>query len=479
MWTILARCLLLSVVLAATTVGQSSLNYHGSIKSRVPVWLWFEAPPANDDYVFSGNLFRFGVGQERARFDWFAELAVPVLLGLPDDAIAPAPQGLLGLGANYYVANERSRNAINAFPKQAYVRVKKVFSPKDTLTLGRFEFDGGEELIPQNDTLAWLNRHRIAQRLIGNFGWSYVGRSWDGADYSWSRKDERNFTAMGALPTRGVFQVNGWRNLDVALGYVALSGIVHGSSNAGKWRVFGIYYDDWRHVIKTDNRPEALRATDFESIRLGTFGADYIDAFETGVGTFDGLVWAVGQVGAWGELTQRSGAIALEGGWQPPVLESVKPWLRAGYFYSTGDDDPFDDIHGTFFQILPTPRIYARFPFFNLMNLRDEFVMLILRPGSDWVIRADAHDLALANRHDLWYAGGGAFQPQTFGYAGRPSGGYRGLANLYDISVDYHVSSKLTLIGYFGYAVGQQVIRNIYPEGKNAALTYGEIDYTF
>jgi len=32
---------------------------------------------------------------------------------------------------------------------------------------------------------------------------------------------------------------------------------------------------------------------------------------------------------------------------------------------------------------------------------------------------------------------GGAFQPWTFGYIGRPSGGSSGLATLYDASLDY------------------------------------------
>jgi hypothetical protein len=46
----------------------------------------------------------------------------------------------------------------------------------------------------------------------------------------------------------------------------------------------------------------------------------------------------------------------------------------------SGDGNPNDNTHGTFFQVLPTPRPYARFPFFNMMNNEDTFGMLILRP---------------------------------------------------------------------------------------------------
>src|SRR3712207_7868095 len=54
---------------------------------------------------------------------------------------------------------------------------------------------------------------------------------------------------------------------------------------------------------------------------------------------------------------------SFEGGFQPAgPLARVKAWVRAGYFRGSGDGDAADDRHHTFFQVLPTPRIYARFP---------------------------------------------------------------------------------------------------------------------
>ena len=63
-----------------------------------------------------------------------------------------------------------------------------------------------------------------------------------------------------------------------------------------------------------------------------------------------------------------------------------------------GDNNPNDGQHGTFFQVLPTPRIYARFPFYNLMNNQDAFAEVVLRPHPKWTIRSDAHFLRLGNR---------------------------------------------------------------------------------
>jgi hypothetical protein len=80
--------------------------------------------------------------------------------------------------------------------------------------------------------------------------------------------------------------------------------------------------------------------------------------------------WGVVQTGSWGDLAQRAGAFVGEAGWQPPV-KVLKPWLSAGYSYGSGDGNPNDSHHGTFFQVLTTPRQYARFPFYNMMNNED------------------------------------------------------------------------------------------------------------
>jgi Alginate export len=246
-----------------------------------------------------------------------------------------------------------------------------------------------------------------------------------------------------------------------------------------EWRAFGIYYNDDRPVVKTDNRSAAAKAGDLGGINIGTYGGHFILDAPTSYGSFDFLAWGALQSGQWGFLTQRSGAGAIEGGWQPTFWERVRPWFRGGYYYSSGDGNPNDGTHGTFFAILPTPRVYARFPFFNSMNNTDAFGEVMLRPTKKLVIRSDVHGLWLSNKNDLWYSGGGAFQPWTFGYNGRPSGGNTKLANLYDISADYKWKYGLAFGLYFGWAQGGDVIKKIYPVNSNGALGFTEINYRF
>jgi hypothetical protein len=452
-----------------------SVTVSGSVRERYVVWDWFQPVKGENFYGYSGTVIRFGFAQKRQNFDWNLEFEAPVLLGLPSTAVQPAPVGQLGLGAADYAANDKNKYAAFIFLKQGFVRLK---GDHNSLQLGRFEFTDGSEVKPADPTLASLKNDRIAQRLLGTFGFSDVLRTMDGLHYVYSG-GPWNFTAVSAIPDRGVFQVDGWGWVDTPITYVALTKQATFRESRAEWRLFGLYYHDDRAVIKTDNRSPAAKAADLRSIDIGTYGGHFIMSTPTAAGTFDLLGWGVLQSGRWGLLTQRSGAASLEAGWQPHFASPVRPWLRGGFDYSSGDGNPNDGTHGTFFAVLPTPRVYARFPFFNSMNNSDAFVEVMLRPSKDLTLRSDVHDLWLSNSKDLWYTGGGAFQPWTFGFSGRPSNGNNGLATLYDISADYKWRYGISLGLYFGYAQGHDVIKAIYPANSNGALGFTEINYRF
>lgn len=423
-----------------TPIKIGGVTFSGSIRARFESWDWFEAGAANNDYNFGAATLRLSLGQQKESFEWQVEGAFPLLINLPDDAIAPLPQGQLGLGASYFAANGR-RDA-GAFIKQGFIRFKGIGGDKgSSLKLGRFEFNDGTEITPADASLAVIKRDHISQRLIGTFGFTHVGRSFDGAQYSRNTKSGA-FTFVAARPTEGVFQLRGWDELDVDFYYGAYTRPIKTEDTESDLRFFALHYHDGRRVLKTDNRPQAQRAADGDKIRVTTVGGHYITTFKAGAGKMDALVWGAGQFGDWGDLNHRAAAIAVEGGYQfgGRIADKIKPWIRAGYFRSSGDGDPADGAHNTFFQILPTPRVYARFPFYNLMNNEDVFAQLRLKPHAKLSLRADAHYLRLSNAKDLWYVGGGAFQRQTFGYIGRPSNGNKALGAMIDLSVDWNVT---------------------------------------
>jgi hypothetical protein len=287
-----------------------------------------------------------------------------------------------------------------------------------------------------------------------------VGRSFDGVQATYATPGGvANVMAM--RPTEGVFQLNG-------LGEVADTDIAYASytrpASTSEYRVFGALYRDGRQAplsVKVDNRPVATRTADRGDISVTTVGAHYIKT----LGQADLLAWGALQGGDWGNLSHRAGAFALEAGYQPKNSK-LKPWLRVGINKSTGDGNAADGSHKTFFPMVYTPRVYHRTPFFNSMNNEDVFASLILRPNPKLVVRADARRLRLSNAGDLWYTGGGAFQDNSFGYAGRPSGGSKSLGNLFDLSLDYNISPVSSVGLYFGHVAGGNVIENIYADDK-------------
>jgi hypothetical protein len=370
----------------------------GSVRSRVESWEWFTPNTGDPGYTFLGNHLRLNFTRPGKSFDWTFELASPILIGLPENAVAPGAQGQLGLGAGYYVANDRHQNAAMVFPKQAFIRAKNLFARESaSVRLGRFEFQDGSEVNAKNPTIGVIKRDRVHQRLIGPFVFTHVMRSFDGFHFTYN-KPRINYTLIGAFPTRGVTQVDGWGWMKTGFAYASATGQVQAKKNTGEWRLFGIYYHDWRHIVKQDNRPAGVRAADLANIRIGTYGGHYVHVTQTAAGPIDFLAIGTGQYGRWGTLDHRAGMVDLEGGFQPPILPRLKPWLRVGYYYGTGDGNPNDNRHGTFFQILPTARPFARFPFFDMMNNEDRIAMLTLRPHKSITLKSEYHGLRLANR---------------------------------------------------------------------------------
>ena len=453
--------------------------FSGSFRNRLENWKWFTPSSGDPKYTYNGSTIRFGFSQSLKAFDWMIELEAPVLLNLPDNAVGPGAQGQLGQGASYFVSNDRRQNVAMLFPKQANVRLHKLFGSEfASLKLGRFEFQDGSEVTAKDPTMGVIKRERVHQRLLGPFVFTDVMRGFDGFHFVYN-KPKINYTFIGAVPTRGVSQVDGWGWLHTAFGYMSATGQVQKKSTVAEWRVFGIHYHDWRAVLKTDNRSVAARTADHGNVRVFTAGAHYVQVTRTSAGTIDLMGEFALQTGRWGVLDHRAGMVDVEAGYQPKVLPQIKPWIRGGYYYGSGDGDPNDGKHGTFFQILPTARPFAKFPFYDMENNIDRFGMVTLRPHPRITLKSEVHSLSLANRNDLWYTGGGAFQPWSFGYQGRAANGAKSLALLYDIGLDLTVNPRLSVSPYLGYASGRSVVRTIYPQGKDGHLLYLESMYRF
>src|SRR5262249_47329060 len=151
---------------------------------------------------------------------------------------------------------------------------------------------------------------------------SVTGRSFDGVQFMRSGP-RRNVTLFAGRPTRGVFQVDGWGELNINVYSGAVTGQTEGKRASGEWRVFGMGYQDLRNgVFKADNRPMDARMADSGHIGIGAIGGHYIGVVETGGARLDVLGWIAAQIGSWGSLRHRALAFAAEAGWQPRFLPS-------------------------------------------------------------------------------------------------------------------------------------------------------------
>ena len=453
-----------------------SVTLSGQLRGRGQGWNWFSGDE-RVKYAFGDSLLTLGVFQHRSKLDWMVELAQPALYNLPADAVATGGVPL-GLGGIYFPANGNRRNPASLFVKQAYISVRGIDRNGGVLQLGRFGFSDGVEKMPEAPDLAWIKQQRIAHRLIGDSYWTDIGRSLDGIHFYDNIGTKTNLTFVAARATRGVWQTDGSGEMDVDILYAAYTREFPTANTASELRFFGLGYHDGRGVLKADNRPLSVRLGDTQNIRIGTFGLSYaISAPIPYVGKWDLMAWGAEQIGRWGVLNHRANSGTVEIGWRPP-LPRIHPWVRAGAFFASGDGNPNDNAHTTFFQPLPTNQLYARLPFYTLQNTEDYMGQLILNPTRLLELRSEIHKVKLHAVNDLWYMGSGAFQNTSFGYIGLPDNGHRGLGNYVDFSADYQVSSRWSFRGYVGALSGKGAMTN-QPQGRKGGFAYLDVVYRF
>ena len=117
-------CLIVSQPIAAQSQTANRWKVTGSIRLRFEDWDFFRTHAGDSSYGYGASLLRVAAGRQFHSQDWLFELAQPSLIGLPSQAVAPAPQGQLGFGGVYFAANPD--RAAGILLKQAFVRFKEI-----------------------------------------------------------------------------------------------------------------------------------------------------------------------------------------------------------------------------------------------------------------------------------------------------------------------------------------------------------------
>jgi Alginate export len=455
---------------APSSTSQPSTTVRAYVRdtARVESWSFFEPRPGGGDptYTFLGNRSTLGVRVNNRRLDVDGAFQYAQLIRLPARSIVP---GALGTGALYFFSAQATE-AYQLYFKTMMVRWKDVV-PGVSMTMGRMGYSSGEENVSGNASIETLKRLRLGSRLIGEFEWSIVQRSFDGARLD---IDRPLWSASGALlfPTQGGYEESANPTISAIKVLAATFTAKPAMIPHQEAQLFVYHYRDLRDVrVRPDNAgPPVVRVAD---ISIGTVGASHAGVFPTAAGQLDTVFWVAGQIGDWYGQKHRALSAAAEAGLH--LSSRWRPWLRAGFLHASGDRDANDNRHGTFFQMLPTVRRYSLSTAYAQMNLRDLFAQVSVTPRPSVTARLELHRLSLATAADRWYSGSGATNRHGtyFGFSGRASSGARTLGTMTEGSVDVVLDEHWSVNGYAGWMQGGDVVKRLFA-GKRLLFFYVE-----
>lgn len=460
-----------------------NLRLTGEFRARTEVYDFFQPVGVNNNnqYDFWGLRARLGLEATSEYVDGYAQAEYSGVYGLPNNSFA-RPGGALGLGALYYTENNNNTSVSNVHLKQAYLNFKltPLGLKGGSVKVGRFEIKEGLEYKTGDEKFDTLKATRVSQRLLGTFDFAHASRNFDGISVGYDQA-KYNFTASATHPTQGGFNLNALDEISkIDLVYAAITSKKNALLPDTEGRLFYLYYGDNRNTQVVDNRPVTQRPLLSEqSLQIHTLGTHWLTVQKVSTGAVDGLLWGAYQFGDWGNQSHQAYAFDVEAGYQF-IATPLKPWLRAGYFQGSGDSNANNGKHGTFFQVLPTVRLYAKFPFFNLMNLNDTFAQFLFAPTAKTKVGIDFHHLALNNTSDLFYAGSGAnSRSGAFGFLGRPATGNKTIGELVDVSFTHNITKQLSWNIYYAHAFGGNYVDNFYRNKRNADFAFVEFNANF
>ena len=458
---------------------------------RYEYWDTFDTGATGKDeyYSFSSSKMRFGIGVNTAKIDTYFQLHWSQLFNIPDKA-------QFGAGALYYKFNH-SQNAGAFAISQLWINIKPTENIK--LKLGRFFYSsGGETGNPKDPSIKWVKKTCVSGRLINPCEWPRAGRSFDGGVLSYEN-NSINLTFSYFMPTPGGFYLH--RNDSTANDYssydIKLATAVLSLKDTNTYipnldaQIFYYYYNDNRKINTTTSAPYTAEILGLGDSEIHTLGGHLIYVYPTNSGKFDFFLWGAYQWGSWGRsfsgndevLDHEAYALAIEGGYMFKKL-SFKPWFRIGYFYGSGDDNPYDKTHNTFFMLIPTVRLISLTPSYTLMNTNYWMTQIILQPHKKILIRSDYHIVKLSEREDFWYLSSGMMRPDNLSYLYKSSYNKKDLLKMWDLSIFIkdiykYKSLKVDFDFYFSHIWGDDVIRKNYPKDNNLNLIYGEFRISF
>jgi hypothetical protein len=432
--------------------------------TRVESWSFFQplvdtqpnGEVVNPRYTFAGDRAHLGVRVEGRRVDIAAAFNYVRLENLPTNSIGP---GALGSGAFYFAASGVP------YSYQVYLSelnlVAKSVSRDVAARIGRMRFGSGAEVTAPNASLETVKRERLHSRMVGEFESSLYQRRFDGIRADWDRP-RWHISSSVLMPTQGGYEESA--NLTMPKLQLANASATKKGSSAES-QVFGHFYRDRRSVsARPDNAGLTAEAAD---VTLAAIGGSHAAVIGTRAGDLDVVGWFAGEFGDWYGQVHRAASVVAEVGYVW-TRARMRPWLRGGYLFASGDGDASDSRHTTFFQMLPSSPKYALSAVYTHMNLRDAYVQAFFEPGRGVKARVEVHRLDLARPQDRWYYGSGATasEGRFFGFSGRSSSGETSLGTIVEGTIDVPILRFWSINAYLGSMWGGGVVRGLFEDRR-------------
>ncbi|TLD41363.1 MAG: hypothetical protein JETT_2370 [Candidatus Jettenia ecosi] len=313
---------------------------------------------------------------------------------------------------------------------QGYFDLRKLFDLPLTVRVGRQEIIWGDH------------------RVIGNFVWSNVGRTFDGGRFMWDTDAIHAEAFAAKVDEDGWAEGNSDENIYAAqLGFKKL---IPGAL----LELMYIQKND------QDSATNSAVATGFDplgasdNVVIHDFGIR-IDGKVPGLDAIDYTVESHFQGGEYGTQDQEAWALAARAGYTFKEL----PWTpRIGveYDYASGDDDPGDNDHKTFDNLYPTNHWQGNYGFIDLIswqNIHDFRGNIKVVPTNKLTVQVDYHYFLLDEEEDGWYFASGLLATGTRpgGVGGSYTSNDDNLAQEIDLTVSYDLYKNVKILAGYSF----------------------------
>lgn len=289
------------------------------------------------------------------------------------------------------------------------------------------------------------------ERLIGAFDWNNLGRVFDAAKLRY----EQPATWVDAFIGRVIIPDN--YDFNVPNDYDFFSGLYGSTTKLLSWQETQLYL-----LARNTERPSPNAIGD--DVPAFMRGASARDVYTVGArvrslpGKLKGWDYSAEVAGQFGNfysagmnerIEHRAFATHLAGGYTWTQAPGT-PRLGAEYNYSSGDEDPTDDVHETFDNLFPTNhKFYGFMDFFAWQNLHNARLSASLKPLAKLTVTADLHAFWVANTSDFFYQANGA--PRSSGGYGLEPGSGDYVGTEVDLIATYTLTSYAAAQAGFGH----------------------------